>query len=245
MNFSDLQFEIDTHIHTIVSGHSWSSLTDYVTHAKRIGMKGFCLTEHGPAVPKGPPEYLPHTQMMLPSSYEGITVFKGLEANIISLEGQLDVRNSYLKKLEFCIASIHSDCITSTTKEQTVGIHIAVLSNPHVDMIGHADDPRVPCDLEGLVLETKKHDKLIEINNSSLTPHRKDCRNNVIELIKLCKQHNVRICVSSDAHWHTLMGSFDLTKELLDEINFPTELVANLTLNGFQEYINERNDRLR
>jgi putative hydrolase len=244
MKLSGIQFEIDTHIHTIVSGHSWSSLTDYIYQAKRIGMKGFCLTEHGPAMPNGPPEFTAHTQLMIPNYYDSIYIFKGLEADIIDFQGKLDVRNSYLKKLDFCIASMHTDCIKSGTSQQTSDIYAAVLSNPNVDMIGHPDDPRSPCNLEDLVLETKKYNKLIEINNSSLTPHRKDCRRNVYELAQLCKIHDVRICVSSDAHWHTMMGSFDPAKELLDELNFPVELIINLTLNGFQDYVKERSIKL-
>ena len=244
MKLAPLQFEIDTHIHTVVSGHSWSSLTDYTTQAQRLGMKGFCLTEHGPAIPNGPPEFLAHTQMMLPDTYEGITIIKGLEADIINFEGRLDVRNSYLEKLAFGIASMHGECLKAGSSGRNTSTYAAVLNNPFVDMLGHTDDPRVPCDLEALVLETKRHDKLIEINNSSLTAHRKNCRSNVLELARLCKLHCVRICVSSDAHWHTMLGNFELAQKLLDEINFPQELIANLYLDGFQAYLKERKKRL-
>jgi putative hydrolase len=243
MNLSELQFEIDPHIHTTVSGHSWSTLTDYVSQANRIGMKGFCITEHGPATPNGPPEFTSHTQMMIPHIYEGITIFKGIEANIISLDGKLDVRNKYLNGLDFCIASIHSFSLKLGTACQNTDAYSAVLENPHIDVIGHPDDPRVPCALETLVIEVKKHNKLIEINNSSLTPHRKDCRGNVILLIRLCMQHDVRICVSSDSHWHTALGNFGPTLELLDEVCFPPELIVNLSLKSFQSYIDERKAR--
>jgi len=245
MKFSGHQFEIDPHIHTIVSGHSWSTLTDYVTQAIRTGMKGFCLTEHGPATPNGPPEFIPHTQMMIPSIYEGISIFKGLEADIINFDGKLDVRDKYLMDLEFCIASIHSFSLKSGTSQQNIDAYAAALSNAHVDMIGHPDDPRVPCSLEMLVQEAKKYNKLIEINNSSLTPHRKNCYNNIYMLLRLCMQYCVRICVSSDAHWHTLLGNFGPVQELLDEIGFPPELIANLSLKVFQAYIDERRKRLK
>lgn len=240
MKLSGLQFEIDPHIHTTVSGHSWSTLTDYISQAHRIGIKGFCVTEHGPVTPNGPPEFTSHTQLMLPHNYDGIAIFRGLEADITGFDGKLDVRNSYLDDLEFCIASIHSFSMEAGTAQQNTDTYAAVLNNPHVDMIGHPDDPRVPCSLEALVLETKKYNKLIEINNSSLTPHRKDCRGNVSEIARLCKHYDVRICVSSDAHWHTLLGSFEPALKLLDEICFPSELIVNYSLKCFQAYIDER-----
>ena len=58
--------EVDTHTHTIISGHAWSSLTENVASAKARGMKGLCLTEHGPALIGGAPEYTPHSQRMVP-----------------------------------------------------------------------------------------------------------------------------------------------------------------------------------
>ena len=44
--------EIDTHTHTVVSGHAWSTLTENVNSARQKGLKGICLTEHGPDMPK-------------------------------------------------------------------------------------------------------------------------------------------------------------------------------------------------
>jgi len=243
MNLSELQFEVDPHIHTTVSGHSWSTLSDYILQAKQIGMKGLCITEHGPATPNGPPEFTPHTQMMIPQYYEGIRVFKGTEANIMNFDGKLDIRDKYLDGLDFCIASIHSFSLKAGTVDQNTDAYCAVLDKPHIDVIGHPDDPRVPCSLETLVLEAKKHNKLIEINNSSLTPHRKDCRSNVILLARLCMQHDVRVSVSSDAHWHTALGSFGPALELLEELCFPPELIVNLSLERFQSYIDERKAR--
>ena len=244
MKLYGLQFEVDPHVHTVVSGHSWSTLSDYVAQAKHIGMKGFCVTEHGPATPNGPPEFIPQTQMMLPHNYDGISIFRGLEADIIDFEGKLDVRNSYLEMLEFCIASIHSFGLKGGTANQNIDAYMAALSNPHVDMIGHPDVPQVPCSLEALVLETKKYNKLIEINTASLSPHRKNCRDNLLEIARLSMHHEVRICVSSDAHCHTLLGSFGPTLELLDEICFPSELIVNYSLERFQSYIDERKSRV-
>jgi putative hydrolase len=244
MNLSELQLEVDPHIHTTISGHSWSTLSDYILHAKHIGMKGFCITEHGPATPSGPPEFTPHAQMMIPDVCEGIRVFKGTEANIISFDGKLDIRDKYLDYLDFCIASIHSFSLKAGTVDQNTDVYCAVLDNPHIDVIGHPDDPRVPCSLETLVLEVKKRSKLIEINNSSLTSHRKNCRSNVILLARLCMKHDVRVCVSSDAHWYTALGSFGSALELMDELCFPPELIVNLSLEGFQSYIDERKARL-
>lgn len=243
MKYSNIHFEVDPHIHTVVSGHSWSTLSDYVEHALLTGMKGFCITEHGPDTPNGPPEFTPQSQLMLPDIYKGIRMFKGLEADILDFNGTLDVGNKYLKMLEFCIASIHAFCLKDGTAVENMEAYISVLKNPHVDMIGHPDDPRVPCSLEALVLETKKYNKIIELNNKSLTPHRKNSSENTYQMIKLCKKHDVRICVSSDSHWHEMLGDFAPSMKLLEDIVFPPELIVNYSLERFQQYIEERKGR--
>lgn len=235
--------EVDPHIHTVVSGHSWSTLNDYTEQALKTGMKGFCLTEHGYRTPNGPPEFIPQAELQIPLFYKGIRIFKGLEADILDYDGSLDVREKYLKFLEFCIASIHFFCLRGGTEEQNTEAYRNVLKNPHVDMIGHPDDPEAPCNIEALVLETKKHDKIIELNNRSLSPNRIDRAENARAMIKLCKKHVVRICVTSDAHWHEMMGDYAASLEFLEEIDFPPELIVNLTLKRFQQYVDERKAR--
>lgn len=245
MKYANMIIEVDPHIHTVISGHSWSTLNDYAEQAIRTGMKGFCLTEHGFRTPGGPPEFIPQAELQIPEVYKGIRVFKGLEANILDYDGSLDVREKYLKFLEFCIASIHFFCLRGGTEEQNTEAYRNVLKNPYVDMIGHPDDPEVPCDLEALVLETKNWNKIIELNNRSLSPNRIDRADNAQKMMKLCKKHGVRICISSDAHWHEMMGDYAASLNFLEEIDFPKELIANLTLERFLQYVEERKARFR
>ena len=42
--------EVDTHTHTVLSGHAWSTLNENCIAASSRGLKGLCLTEHGPAM---------------------------------------------------------------------------------------------------------------------------------------------------------------------------------------------------
>jgi putative hydrolase len=244
MNNTYKPFQIDPHVHTIISGHSWSTVSDYVKQAIQSGVKGFCLTEHGPATPNGPPEFFSHTYHMIPNKIEEIRIYKGVEANILSFDGELDIKDEYLCDLDFCIASIHSFCLTAGDSETNTNAYLKVLSNPYIDMIGHPDDPRVPCDLETLVLATKQQDKIIELNNSSLTAHRKGCQENVIALMKLCKKYAVRICVSSDAHFHTMLGQCLEAQALLDQLDFPAHLIINRDADDFDAYIQAKKIRM-
>ncbi len=239
--------EVDTHTHTVISGHAWSTLSENVAAARNKGMKGLCLTEHGPALTGGAPGYTPHSQRMVPAIIDGIRVFKGIEANILDTSGRLDIPERYLRLVEFGIASYHNigvDGVAIGNEEENTGAYIAALNVPYIDMLGHADDPDVPCDLEALVLEAKKLGKLLELNNNRIASgiYKAD---RLREYALLCKKHSQRVCVSSDAHFHTMVGNVKPMLALLEEIDFPEELVVNLTLERFQGYLNERAERLK
>ena len=70
-----------------------------------------------------------------------------------------------------------------------------------VKVIGHLDDGRYELDYEVVVKKAKEKNILLEINNSSLKPDsfRPNARENYKLLLTLCKEHNVRIILGSDA----------------------------------------------
>lgn len=246
MQLSKMIPEVDTHTHTVISGHAWSTLTENCLAAKAKGMKGLCLTEHGPAIEGGAPAYIPHSQRMLPETVEGIRVYRGVEINILDHKGRLDIPPEYLKFCEFAIASIHSHMFPERKKrEENTEVYCKMLRNPYVDILGHADDPSVPCDFEALVRTAGEEGKLLELNNNSTTAHRPGSLPSLKAYILCCKAHGQRVCVASDAHFHTMVGNVAPLMTLLEELEFPPELIVNLTKDRFDNYQKERNLRLQ
>ena len=238
---------VDTHTHTILSGHAWSTLAENVRAAKQRGMGALCLTEHGPRLVGGAPEYTPHSQRMVPPEVEGIRVYKGIEANILNPSGALDIPDKYLHITESAIASFHAlggNGIVIGNEEENTSAYLKLMENPYIDTIGHADDPGVPCDLEALVLAAKINGKLCELNNNRIasgiypSPRMK-------EYALLCKKHDQRICIGSDAHFYSMVGNVGDMMDLLASIDFPKELIVNLTAERFAAYIEERKKRIR
>ncbi|MFR6040839.1 MAG: PHP domain-containing protein [Dysosmobacter welbionis] len=86
-----MTLEVDTHTHTILSGHAWSTLRENCCAARGRGMKGLCLTEHAPGIEGGAPSFIPHSQRMLPQEVEGIRVYQGIEVNILDHQNHLDI----------------------------------------------------------------------------------------------------------------------------------------------------------
>lgn len=246
MQLSKITPEVDTHTHTVISGHAWSTLTENCRAAKDRGMRGLCLTEHGPAIEGGAPAYIPHSQRMLPELVEGIRVYKGVEINILDHGNRIDIPPEYLKFCEFAIASIHTHMFPERDKkDENTATYLEMLRNPYIDIIGHADDPSVPCDFEAMVVQAQKYGKLLELNNNSTTAHRPGSLPSLKRYILCCKAHGQRVCVASDAHFHTMVGNVGPMMRLLEELEFPQELIVNLTKERFESYLKERNARLQ
>jgi len=238
--------EVDTHTHTILSGHAWSTLTENCCAARDRGMKGLCLTEHGPAIECGAPSFIPHSQRMLPDYVEGIRVYKGIEINILDHQNHLDIDNAHLRLCEFAIASIHTHMFPGKAdRDGNTATYLEMLANPYIDILGHADDPSVPCDFEAMIKQAQDYGKLLEFNNNSTTAHRPGSLPSLKKYILCCKKHGQRVCVASDAHFHTMVGNVGPMMQLLDELEFPQELIVNLTKERFDAYMEERNSRIR
>ena len=237
----DYSIEIDTHTHTVLSGHAWSTMRENITRAKAVGLRGICSTEHSAAVPGAAPEFGTFSLAMVPKEQDGVRVYYGLEADIISVEGKLCPSDRYLEMLEFCIASMHTVATDmQRTKDFCTEAYLAVLENPFVSVIGHADRTSFPCDLEAVVRKAGVQGKMMELNNASLIPARIAGRENVVRIARLCMQYDVSVCVCSDAHYDTMIGDVQLVQDLLRELEFPQELVMNRKKERFDRFIEDR-----
>jgi len=86
-----------------------------------------------------------------------------------------------------------------------------------------------------MVLAAKECGTLLEINNSSLKPARGkvDARSNNLEILRLCKQYEVPVILGSDAHISFDIANYQYIYELLQETEFPEDLIVNRSVEVF------------
>jgi putative hydrolase len=239
-----LKFMIDTHTHSISSGHAYSSIEEMARGAKDNGIQAFALTDHGPSM-KGAP-YLYHFGNLkaIPEKINGVRIIKGVEANIIDFQGNVDLPEDYLKRLEFVIASFHDICITPGTCEEHTNAVINLLKNPYIDAVAHPGNPQFQVEIEKVVKAAKEYDKFIEINNHSFvvrTGSEKNCK----EFAFRCKEFGVGITCGSDAHISFDVGKFDNVYKLFKEVDMPKELILNTSIEKLESYLNLRKERIK
>lgn len=231
---------LDVHTHTLASGHAYSTIWEMARAAKEKGLALLGITEHAPRTQGScQPIYFLNLKV-LPEEIEGIRVLHGVELNILNENGEVDLPEFILREMELGIASMHSDCFCSGTREYNTRSCIQAMKNPYVNILGHPDDGNFPVDYELLVKAAKEYHVLLEVNNNSLKPgsFRKDTRKNDAQMLRLCKEMKVPVIMSSDAHVHTDVGRHERALALLEELDFPEELVANRSTDALMEYIN-------
>ncbi len=231
-------YKFDVHIHSVASGHAYSTITENARYASKKGLKFIAITDHAPNMPGGACELHFLNLHVLPKYIEGIRVLKGVELNIMDGNGTIDLPERILKKMDVVIASLHKVCIPPGESTQAL-IHAA--ENPYVQILGHPGDPRYPIDIKKVVTAAKETNTLIEINNSSLDPDnsRQGGEKVIVEIIKECKRQNHSIILGSDAHYHTYIGDFSRITPLLKEADMPDELIINTDPQKFLNMINK------
>ena len=235
-----MKMVLDTHCHTIASGHAYSTLHDLVREAKNNKIKMFALTEHGPSMPGGPHIFQINNQRVIPRIIDGVFVLRGVEANIIDYKGNIDIGEKTLRELDIVLASLHDVCISQGSKEQHTNAIINAMKNQYVDIICHPGNPYFDIDMEKVVKAAKENNVLIEINNSSFGKSRVGSKARCIEIAKLCKELNVKVVAGSDTHIAFDIGKFNSVIEVFNDINMPEELVMNTSISKMIDYLESK-----
>lgn len=237
---------VDTHCHTIASGHAYSTVMELANCAKSNGLKMFAMTDHGPAMPGGPHLFYISNQRIIPRIINDIVILKGVELNILDSNGNVDVSNKALSELDFVIASLHDVCIKPMDIEYNTNALLNVMDNPYVDVLGHIGNPIFPIDVDKVLKKAKEKNILIEINNSSLRPDKKSrggSKENCYKIAKRANELGVKILLSTDSHIALDIGIVNHSIDLVESVSYDKSLIINSNLDSFLEFLKSKNKK--
>ncbi|MFQ3619725.1 MAG: phosphatase [Spirochaetales bacterium] len=230
---------IDTHTHSVASGHAYSTVDDLARAAFRKGLKGFVLTDHGPALPGGTHPYHFSNLRVLPEIIEGVRFYRGIEANILDTSGSLDLEAILLGRLDFVLAGLHEIAFPPGSQEKNTQVLLAALENPLLDAVSHPGNPTYPLEYEEVVKAAARLGKALEINNASFRI-RKGSDENCLSIAKLCVKYGTLMVVGSDAHYHADVGKFDKALALIQAAGGSEELLINSSVERFEDFLERR-----
>lgn len=220
--------KFDLHNHTVASGHAYSTLEEIVTAAQRRGLELVGIADHGPAMPGGPHLYHFGNRLAVPERFGELDVFFGVEANIISQDGKLDLPISILKGLDFVAAGLHpATGYMGENKADNTQALIAAMENPYVDFVVHPGNPRFPMDVEQVAQAAVRTGVALELNNSSLTICRLGSEGTCMILAKRMAELGGKIILGSDSHISSNVGNLDAALDLAQRAGLREKQILN------------------
>lgn len=225
--------KIDLHLHTIASGHAYSTINEYIIQAKKNGMKVIGLADHGP----GNNETIVSEVYFLglgriPKIVKGIRVLKGIEANIDNAGG-IDISDKASERLDYIIAGLHKGAkFTDLGVKRNTGSMIKAVKSGKINIISH---PFVmsfyKTDIEVVAEAACKNKVLLEVNTSYLTAKQieKHPENfpGLEKMIKVVKKYKQKVIIGSDAHNIWELGDDSSLRQIKKQIGLTDKMIIN------------------
>ena len=241
-----MKYLLDSHTHTIASGHAYCTVLEMARAAADRGLELLCITDHAPAMEGTTCRDYFANLGVIDRELFGVQILMGVELNLLDTEGTVDLDEPLLRRTDMAIVSLHTKCIpTGGAAEGYTNGLLQAMKNPYVNIIGHPDDGRYPLDYPTLVRAAADAGVLLEVNNSSLTPggFRVNGPLHCAEMLRECKKQGVPVVVGSDAHFVSYVGNHQYADALFQELDFPKELVMNQDSAAFLAFLKARRAR--
>jgi len=235
----------DLHTHTISSGHAYSTITENAMAASKIGLTILGMTDHGPSMPGAPHLYHFGNLSVIPKHLYNVKILCGVEANIISYEGDLDIPVRYLKRMDLVIVGLHTICYPGGTLEQNTKTYLAAMHNPYTDIMAHPGRKDFELDLEKIAYYSAKLGVAVEINNSSLSQNIQKNWENCRLFAKYAAKYQSLIALGSDAHYWDKVGDLTLALSLVKEAEIKEDSVLNTSEQKIISYLRNRRKQRR
>ncbi|MGN1098189.1 MAG: phosphatase [Clostridia bacterium] len=229
---------VDTHTHTNISHHAYSTLEENLDVAKRRGMQGIAVTNHAPLLGDAAHQWHFSSLKNFPPYVRGLRLLKGAEVNIMNPQGDIDLDSYSLAPLEIVIASMHTPCFDTSLGYDAVteGYINALSRHKKINIVGHMGDGRYKCDYRRVLEKVKETGRIVEINHHSFDV-RKGSGENCREIALICMEMEIPVVLSTDAHFSDDVGEVENSWRMLKSIDFPEDLILNTSLEKLASYL--------
>ncbi|MDK2895731.1 MAG: putative hydrolase [Moorella sp. (in: firmicutes)] len=238
-------FRADYHVHTRRSDGR-ASARDMVAAARRAGLEEVALTDHGPrnigVGVNAAGVFLRLKRKVATWESPGIRVLVGAEANIVGLNGEIDIPAAVYRQLDLLLVGLHPyvlprdwpaarDLVLANQlqgrsrrwRERAVEANtrtlMAALEKHPVFCLTHPG-LGMPVDIEPLARACARAGTLWEVNTGHLYQRPQE--------LARAARCGVRFVVNSDAHQPATVGRLEKGWQLLRAAGVPPEQVINL-----------------
>lgn len=235
----------DYHTHTVYS-HGKGTIRENVEAAIKKGLREIVISDHGPGhltygVSRKNLRKMRDEIDELRGKYKDINILLGVEANVVSLDGEIDVNEEDIKVIDKLLVGFHNGAKPRTPRDAYVlfaknylakvfkGMReecrrvntetmIKAINRYDIDIITHPG-AKIDIDTRELAKAAAKRNTALEINSSHgfLT----------VEYVKIAMEEGVYFTIDSDAHKPEDVGNFIKGIRVAEEANLPIDRILN------------------
>lgn len=236
----------DYHTHTPYS-HGKNTVLENARAAKKLNLKQIAITDHGFnhllfGLKRGNLSDL-RAECIEAEKLTGVQVLMGMESNLISIDGETDMRKDDLELFDIFLCGIHevlkyksfSDMYNIMIKnyaaykfgkkpseqviQNTTKAYVNAIKNNPIDILTHINY-KCYCNIKEVAQCCADYGTYIEINTKK--------RHVSAEELNLMASTGVRFVIDSDAHSADRVGDTKIAEELLKEAEIPLEVIDNI-----------------
>ena len=220
--------KVDLHIHSLHSGHAYGSFYDIVNEAKKKDMKIIGISDHGPKMPgvTGPIHFFMKSRL---PEYDNLTILWGCEANIINENGDIDLSEHAIEKLDYISVAFHKFCgYNDLGKEKNSEILKKTLSKKYIKILTHPENQQYPINnFEDICQFAIDNNVLLELNISYIKRHWETKKEMYKKIVEIVKKNNKKLIIGSDAHFLHEIGDDEIIKKYWDDLGLNNEIIIN------------------
>ena len=231
----------DYHTHTTYT-HGTSTIEENVQQAETLGLKEIAITEHSY---KGHNHIKSGDLLRMRENIEKIRdkyspkILLGIEANLMSRDGDIDIPDEELKDLDLVVLGFHRFSKVKPkeffkfvlpnllrkkpTKKQietNTQAYLKAMDKHRVSILAHLGYAGCKVDCVRLAQECVKRNIYIELNGKRINFSKED--------IEGMLATGVKFIVDSDAHSKTAVGKNHRAFNLIEKYNIPVSQIANI-----------------
>lgn len=213
----------DLHIHSIASGHAFNTIDEIIEYSKANGYSMVGISEHGPDMERAPHTGYFEMLYRLPNQYGNMKILFGCEANILDINGNIDISDRLIAKMDYVIAGLHrrTSYHGADSDDHTKAI-VSVIRSGKVDIISHPISMNFIADPKSIVQAASEENVILECNKSVLKEAVLHKNTHVIrytaDLLHMASKAGVAVLFGSDAHHISEMGISNDDMKIMKEI---------------------------
>lgn len=241
----------DLHIHTLMSGHAFCTVTECVAEAKKRGLSLIAITDHGPAMEHSAHEGYFEMSSRFPNAQSEVNVLFGCEMNILNKNGDVDLSPKTMSELDIVLAGLHKKTpyTSSGEADNTNAIINAMMRHSNINVITHPFRSDFPISVYDVVQAANECNVILEINLSLLLKAIQQKTNSnyakeiykTAEMVAYLQSIGSNYIINSDAHHSCEIGISKMHfKKVTDELGINTSFVMNDNIDMINKFISKK-----